>query len=107
MTRIHDGKSGASEREFTASYVWRIRPPVNWSPRRIVQLECVCGNLLYIKEPVIELFHPSGQCVRDANELSCPHCLRVFQAMSRSRDNYRECVRNGRWCELADREVAE
>ena len=107
MRRVDTENLRTIESELSTRYERSISPPVDWEHIRIIELECICGNLLNIESSIIQLLHPRSACEGNSDELSCPQCLSILEAMSNDGDNHWECIRNGYWNKLTIREMAE
>ena len=82
MRGIHNQRCIACQGKLTPRHIGIIRASIHWDTVNIIELKCVCGGLLYIKESVIELLHPCSTCEGHVDEFGCSNCLAIFKTMA-------------------------
>lgn len=101
MTRVNYRKKWSGKGELTTRDVGCETSTIDRLCFDIIELKGVCGCLLHIEKQIVKLFHPCSQRKGYGNELGCPDCLAINEAMVRDSNDYRQCISNGNWCELS------
>lgn len=110
MRRIDDEWCVTCKSKLTSRDIGCVSSSINWKATGVIELKCVCGSLLHIKESIIQLFHPCRVCYRHSNKLRCSDCIAVFKAMTCECNHHGECScdRRGRLlahCKMTGRSV--
>lgn len=107
MRGVNDWKCWSCQSKLTTRYEGRVCSSVYWETSSIEEFKCICGCLLYIKQPVVELLHPCRECDWERDKLSCPECLAIAKSVSCDGNHNRKCRSDRLGSELSGSEMAK
>ena len=107
MGRVYYRECLTCQRELSPRHVGRVPRAIYRKSVLIEQFKCICGCLLYIEYPIIQLLHPCSTCERHRDKLGCAKCLTVLKAMIGDSDYDREGLGDAFWSILPIGEMAK